>query len=444
MENTIPAKATLADDVALVAPALGSARGVALAPVSRATWVAAGEAIVGLVLSWLGFVVMIVLVVGAALVPVFGIGVPVVALALVAGRGLARAERHRLGLQLDAQIPAPVRAAGTKGRWWRWSTWWRTLRDGRTWAHLGYLGIWPLLASLRFMAVYAMGAALALVLLRTDLPVVPNLLVAVVGALVGLWFAAVATQCLALAQLRLARGLLGVPASQRSAEAARSAQERAAEAEERAEHLDQTRTRAVGAADEDRRRIERDLHDGAQQRLVALGVELGSARRRVSTDPQSATAALDHAHAEVKATLAELRDLVRGIHPAVLTDRGLDAALSALAARSPVPVVVVVPDPTALATTSSAAQAAAYFVTAEALTNAAKHSGATGATVTAEVDGDRLRLTVADDGSGGASATDGSGLDGLRARIEALDGTFDLDSPAGAGTRLTVEVPCAS
>src|SRR5690606_8064480 len=125
--------------------------------------------------------------------------------------------------------------------------------------------------------------------------------------------------------------------------------------------------------DEERRRIERDLHDGAQQRLVALGVELGVAKRLAAGDPEAAAEALDHAHEEIKATLAELRDLVRGIHPAVLTDRGLDAALSALAARSPVPVTVEVLEPGSLSAASSAAQAAAYFVAAEALTNAAKH-----------------------------------------------------------------------
>jgi len=180
----------------------------------------------------------------------------------------------------------------------------------------------------------------------------------------------------------------------------------------------------------------------AQQRLVALGVELGAAKRKVSSDPEAA-AALEHAHREVKETLAELRDLVRGIHPAVLTDRGLDAALSALAARSPVPVRVDIPDPPSLTRASTSAQAAAYFVVAEALTNAAKHADAHQVVVTVTAD-DTLRLVIADDGRGGAHPTPGSGLDGLRSRVAALDGSFDLDSPAGAGTRLTVEVPCAS
>ena len=192
------------------------------------------------------------------------------------------------------------------------------------------------------------------------------------------------------------------------------------------------------------RSIERDLHDGAQQRLVALGVNLGAAKRAAATDPAAATAALDHAHREIKETLAELRDLVRGIHPAILTDRGLDAALSAIAARHPVPVTVEVPDAAALAATSPGAQAAAYFVTAEALTNSARHAEATHVLIRAEVDGDVLRLMVADDGRGGARTAPGGGLDGLRSRVEALDGTFLLNSPADRGTSLTVEVPCAS
>jgi len=251
--------------------------------------------------------------------------------------------------------------------------------------------------------------------------------------------------------VRLARTLLGpsAAAQARAAQAlaeseARVAESAAAAATERADVLSETRAAALEAADTERRRIERDLHDGAQQRLVALGVTLGTARRVAEREPAAAGDALEQAHGEVKETLAELRDLVRGIHPAVLSDRGLDAALSALAARSPVPVDVQVPDPVVVGASSSAAQAAAYFVAAEALTNAAKHSRASKALLRASVVGDRLRLEVADDGVGGADPAPGSGLDGLRARVEALDGSFDLDSPAGAGTRLTVEVPCAS
>ncbi|MFC7876652.1 sensor histidine kinase, partial [Isoptericola sp. NPDC057391] len=219
-------------------------------------------------------------------------------------------------------------------------------------------------------------------------------------------------------------------------------------AAERAAVLTETRSQAVAAADAERRRIERDLHDGAQQRLVALGVELGVARRIAERDPAASAAALEHAHDEVKATLAELRDLVRGIHPAVLSDRGLDAALSALAARSPVPVRVEASADVSRA--GSAAQAAAYFVVAEALTNVAKHADARSVRVRADVVDDggdhdaRLRVVVEDDGRGGAEPSPGSGLAGLRGRVAALDGVFDLDSPAGAGTRLTVEVPCAS
>jgi signal transduction histidine kinase len=252
---------------------------------------------------------------------------------------------------------------------------------------------------------------------------------------------------------RLATALLGPSAADvaraRAAVAeheTRLAEAAAHTARERAVVLTETRTAAVSAADTERRRIERDLHDGAQQRLVALGVELGVARRLADKDPEHAVAALELAHREIKETLAELRDLVRGIHPAVLADRGLDAALSALAGRSPVPVRVEVTGD--LTPAGSAAQAAAYFVVAEALTNVAKHAGADSVRVQASLVPDehpqRLRVTVSDDGRGGAEPSSGSGLEGLRGRVAALDGTFELDSPPGKGTRLTVEVPCAS
>ena len=274
-----------------------------------------------------------------------------------------------------------------------------------------------------------------------------------VGAVLLLWLGAAVAQAGAALVLALAGVCLGPSATDLARDRARDAEHAATAARERAAVLTETRSQAVAAADAERRRIERDLHDGAQQRLVALGVELGVARRLAEHDPAASTAALEHAHGEVKATLAELRDLVRGIHPAVLSDRGLDAALSALAARSPVPVrVEASPD---VERAGSAAQAAAYFVVAEALTNVAKHAGAGSVRVRADVvtdgrtdggddDGARLRVVVEDDGRGGAEPSPGSGLAGLRGRVAALDGVFELDSPPGAGTRLTVEVPCAS
>ncbi len=437
----------LADDVRLVAPAFRDARALAAAPVSVATWRGISQVVVGsvvLLVAWIALTVALSL--SLSLV-VLVVGIPMLVATLWACRPFARLERARLHAQLDVRIPAPTypRRDGI------WARWWAVASDSRTWAHVAYVVVAGALLTLQVVAVtvlagFALGGLVypvvagAADLQRSPIPVV----LMIPAALACAWLAALAAQAGSLAMVRVGRSLLGSSAKAEAVEAARVAQARAAQAEGRAVQLTQTRTAAVGAADDERRRIERDLHDGAQQRLVALGVELGAARRKVSSDPEAA-AALEHAHREVKETLAELRDLVRGIHPAVLTDRGLDAALSALAARSPVPVRVDVPDPPALSRASTSAQAAAYFVAAEALTNAAKHAQARQITVTATVTTDeRLRLVIADDGRGGATAAPGSGLDGLRSRVAALDGTFDLDSPAGAGTRLTVEVPCAS
>ena len=205
----------------------------------------------------------------------------------------------------------------------------------------------------------------------------------------------------------------------------------------RVEELRASRARIVAAGDAERRRLERDLHDGAQSRLVALAITLRLAQRRASGQPELA-AMLEEAGAELQASLNEVRELARGIHPAVLTDRGLDAALRSLALRAPVPVEVApgVPDdlPGPVAT-------AAYFVVAEALTNVAKYASAASAKVTVTRSEAGLDVTVADDGVGGADGAAGSGLRGLADRVGALDGRIELDSPAGGGTCLRAHIP---
>jgi signal transduction histidine kinase len=202
-----------------------------------------------------------------------------------------------------------------------------------------------------------------------------------------------------------------------------------------------SRAAAVDLAAEDRRQIERDLHDGVQQRLVSLAMDLGRAKEKLDTDPEHAKELVDEAHEEAKRAITEVRDLARGIHPAVLTDRGLDAALSALAARSTVPVDVQVD---VAERPPASVEAAAYFVVSEALTNMTKHANATKATVTVRRSGDRVTIQVQDDGVGGAQVAEGSGLAGLRDRVGALDGELHLLSPAGGPTVLMVEIPCAS
>jgi signal transduction histidine kinase len=199
------------------------------------------------------------------------------------------------------------------------------------------------------------------------------------------------------------------------------------------------RTAAVDAAEAERRRIERDLHDGAQQRLVSLAMDLGMATERFDEDPDGARHLVEQAHGEALAALTELRDLVRGLHPAIIEDRGLDAALSAVVARVPVPVdlqVDVGDRP------SAPVESAAYFVVAEALTNVTRHAEASRVSVAIARRGDRLAIDVTDDGVGGADPARGSGLKGLEERVRSLDGWMTVLSPEGGPTTVLVELPC--
>ncbi|POX49360.1 sensor histidine kinase [Streptomyces sp. Ru72] len=206
----------------------------------------------------------------------------------------------------------------------------------------------------------------------------------------------------------------------------------------RVEALAESRAGLVDAADAERRRIERDLHDGAQQRLVSLAVNLGLAKATLGDLPEDARRVIDEAHREAKEAIEELSSLVRGLHPAVLEDRGLDAALSGLAARAPVPVRVKVDLPSR---PSPTIEAVAYFVVSEALTNVVKHAEASRAEVTLERFGPTLLVVVSDDGVGGADPTRGTGLAGLAKRVASVDGTLSVDSPVEGPTVLTVELP---
>ncbi|MEY2534252.1 MAG: hypothetical protein QOF29_2162 [bacterium] len=207
----------------------------------------------------------------------------------------------------------------------------------------------------------------------------------------------------------------------------------------RVEDLRVSRVRIVEAADAARRRLERDLHDGAQQQLVALALDLRLLKSRIRGT--EAEALVDGLAEKLSVALAELRELARGIHPAILTDRGLGPALDALASRVPVPVTCDVDVDERL---SAAIEAAAYFVVAEALTNIVKYAGATEAGVEVRRDGDTVVVAVDDDGVGGARIDGGSGLRGLQDRLSALDGTMTIHSPPGQGTHLRARIPCAA
>jgi signal transduction histidine kinase len=211
------------------------------------------------------------------------------------------------------------------------------------------------------------------------------------------------------------------------------------ELKRRVDDIARSRSRTVNAADEERRRLERDLHDGAQQRIVSLAMTLGLAQQKLATNPELGARLVAEAHEEAKRALQDLRDLARGLHPAVLTDHGLEAALPALAARCPIPTrvdVSVTPRPAA------AIESAAYFVVAEALTNVARHSNASNVVVTARRNQDVLTIEVQDDGRGNAQIVAGGGLAGLTDRVEALDGRLTVTSPDGGPTILRVEIPC--
>ncbi|MFH8881401.1 sensor histidine kinase [Streptomyces californicus] len=211
------------------------------------------------------------------------------------------------------------------------------------------------------------------------------------------------------------------------------------ELERRIAELESDRGVVVDTAAADLRRIERDLHDGAQARLVALAMDLGLAKEKLTDDPEAAARMVDEAHSEIKATLKELRDLARGIHPAVLTDRGLDAALSSISSRCTVPVQVSVG---LRERPAEAIEGIAYFTVSELLQNISKHSRARSASVEVWRSGDRLMLQVRDDGRGGARLDGGgTGLAGLAERLDAVDGVLVLDSPEGGPTTVTAELP---
>ena len=244
------------------------------------------------------------------------------------------------------------------------------------------------------------------------------------AGVVGLFSAPWLTSGVRALDTRAARALLGPS--------------RADELEHRVEQLTETRAGVVDAADAERRRLERDLHDGTQQRLVSLAINLGMARAQAAS-AEEAKEAIAEAHEAAKAALAELRDLIRGLHPAVLEDRGLDAALSGIAARMPIPVRLTVDLPRRPA---PVIEAVAYFVVSEGLANIVKHSQATEAAIFVQRAGDRLHVIVTDDGVGGADPARGTGLAGLARRAASVDGTFEIDSPPGGPTLLTVDLPC--
>jgi signal transduction histidine kinase len=356
-------------------------------------------------------------------------------LALLVRVPLTFIQRHRCWSVLGIDIPPPPKAPGEslpqRIR--------ASLRSEATWRQLAYhFVIGPVLA---------LGGLLVLLMLGGGIELAATKAYAHVPGLAGIAVSAnpkaktVATVA-GVAIILLTPAVAALVAwLDRTAMTALLGPSRSAELERRVETLSQSRAGVVDAADAERRRIERDLHDGAQQRLVSLAMNLGVARENLTDLPEEASRVIAAAHDEAKEALAELRNLVRGLHPAVLDDRGLDAALSGIAARAPLPVRLTVDVPERASPT---VEAVAYFVVSECLTNIARHAKARQATIDVRRDGQRLRVQVTDDGVGGADPSRGSGLASLAQRARSVDGRLHIDSPPGGPTAVTVELPCES
>ncbi|MFK4544797.1 signal transduction histidine kinase [Streptomyces tendae] len=362
----------------------------------RHTWKEISHLLANLPAALLGFTyVVTMLSVGVGLT-VTVIGLPLLAAGLLGARQLGKLERARarmlLGVRVDEPSPLPLRSE--RGFFARL---WMSLKDPVGWRTVLYEFIrfpWGVLTfSVTLMSLFVLW------------PVLPFI-----------------ARGLANVDRAMVRGLLS-PSD---------------ELERRIAELESDRGVVVDTAAADLRRIERDLHDGAQARLVNLAMGLGLAKEKLLEDPDAAAAMVDEAHGEVKLALQELRDLARGIHPAVLTDRGLDAALSSVASRCTVPVRVTVD----LAERPAAAiEGIAYFTVSELLQNVSKHSGAGSASVEVWRSSDRLLIQVGDNGRGGASLEGGTGMRGLADRLSAVDGLFVVDSPEGGPTTITAELP---
>ncbi|MEU6664685.1 sensor domain-containing protein [Streptomyces sp. NPDC046727] len=360
------------------------------------TWKEILYLLLNLPVAVFGFTYAFTVLVAGGTLTLTAIGLPLLALCLLGARQLGKLERARarklLGVRVEEPTPLPLaKSGGPMQRLWM------ALKDPVGWRTLLYDVIRLPWGILTFCTV--------LTSLFVLWPVLPYL-----------------ARGMANLDRAMVRGLLS-PSD---------------ELERRIAELESDRGIVVDTAAADLRRIERDLHDGAQARLVNLAMGLGLAKEKLLEDPDSAAAMVAEAHGEVKLALQELRDLARGIHPAVLTDRGLDAALSSVASRCTVPVTVTVDLPYRPA---AAIEGIAYFTVSELLQNISKHSRARTASVDVWRTEDRLLIQVRDDGQGGARLDGGSGIRGLADRLGAVDGLFVVDSPAGGPTVVTAELP---
>jgi signal transduction histidine kinase len=365
------------------------------------------------------------------------IGIPVLVGAVYAWRWLADLERGLIGRLTGVQIPSPYRPDPVGERWWRRFA--ARLADPATWKDLAFLLLQFPLGILSFsVTVAVLGFGLRLLFAPVYYEPFAD----------GDWIAWLGVDTLAEAfalvpvgALILLVGIPGLGALGRlygwlAAQLLGSNADPALTAQ--VTELEGARSRIIAAADAERRRIERDLHDGAQQRLVALALNLRMAEQRAEAGDPTAVELVRKAGEEANLALKELRDLARGIHPAILTNRGLPAALQDLASRATLPVEVLATPDERL---PGAVEAAAYFVVSECLANIGKHASAETATVAVSARDGHLTVEVSDDGVGGAELAGGSGIQGLADRVGALSGSLAVDSPRGAGTRVTAVIP---
>ncbi len=416
--------------------------GTLFRPLIRArTWKETLHLLIDLPLGIAWFTIIVTgIALGVGLIPLMFIGVVVLLLTLQFVRVVSAIERARAKALLDADIANPFMPIGEIKGWWPRIK--AVLGDAALWKGVAYcvlalpVGIITFTVAVTFWSI-ALGGVTAPIWATIEAMVGANdphgwAYVGITAAsfVAGLIFL-VATPWvvhgLAVMDRGLIRGLLGA--------------DRNAQLRRRVTQLEVSKTASLDVAEAERTRIERDLHDGVQPRLVVAAMDLGLAREKASGSDPEVVALIERAQDETKQAIAELRELVRGIHPAVLTDRGLDAALSSLAARCPVPVTVQVnlderpPTPV---------ESAAYFIVAESLTNIAKHSDAKHARVNVNRDDRTLRVEITDDGNGGARTEPGGGLSGLADRVRSLEGTFRVASPVGGPTTILAELPCGS
>ena len=365
------------------------------------------------------------------------VGVLFLALALLAMFAVAWFERERIAALYGAPVPPAVLRGSPRTDWLRVPH--RLLRivsDGAHWRAILSFALASLFGAfvLSLLPLVGLGIPLAFAPLgdaeRVRIPLTSIAVPVEWAPLLGILALAAGvagTVGLAIAHRGVALGLL-VP-------------DERAQLEARALHERERRQGVVQAADYDRTRIERDLHDGVQPRLVSIAMQLGMARDRIETDPEGAKRLIDEAHASSKNAVTELRQVARGIHVAVLDDRGLDAAVSALAARSAIPVEV---DARLERRCSRESETAVYFAIAEGITNAQKHARASRIRVSIRTREHALWARIEDDGIGGAERLPGGGIDGLANRVAGVGGTLTLSSPVGGPTAIEVDVPCAS